>query len=90
MTYPCPRCAFGALQPVKSPYVRQWGPYFVTVPDVAAHRCDCCGHTRYDMVALSRVTLVLGPESSPMSGIPRRRSLQTEGPSDRGPRSWSS
>lgn len=91
MTRPrCPQCPFGVLRPVKSTYVQPWGSHTLTVPNFTMHRCDYCGHTRYDMAALSLVTRLLGPESEEWHQPLRRRHYQTEGPGDRGPRSWSS
>lgn len=89
MNYPCPNCHFGSLKPSKITYTRRWGAQLIVIPDFDAWRCDSCGFTRYDAVALAQVRLLLGPEEDEWSE-PRRRSQPAEGPGEAGPRRWPS
>lgn len=88
MSYSCPVCNVGNLQPVKITYARPWGAQLVVIPDFAAWRCDSCGFTRYDVAALAQVRLLLGPDEEELAELYRRRSPQTEGPGEIGPRRW--
>lgn len=89
MRHRCPRCSFGHLRPARSSYVRRVGRRIITVPNFTVWRCDACGYTRYDIAALARVDLLLGPEidelDEPVEVLPGSR----EGPAERGPRRWS-
>ena len=59
----CESCHVGALQPFRATYARWHEGEFVIVPGVAAWRCDCCSDTFFDEEALTRLVLLLGPES---------------------------
>ncbi len=90
MKYSCPRCNFGHLHPIKSTFIRQWGPFLLTMPNFASWRCDVCGYTRYDRTALSNVEMLLGPDEEALEQPRQVRAPKTEGPDERGPRRWSS
>ncbi len=89
MKYECPACVFGNLQPVKSTYVRRMGNAFITRPDFSAWRCDCCGYTRYDAVALARLELILGPDPEGWGPAGPTFARKTTGPANSGPHRWS-
>lgn len=90
MSYSCPNCSFGTLQPIKMTYVRRWGSRLITSPGFAAWRCDSCKYTRYDAAALAKIELILGIEEEALF-LPHPPYLHpTEGPDERGPRRWSS
>ena len=89
--YPCPQCNMGHLRPTRSAYVRRMGKRLVTMPNFSLWRCDFCGYTRYDVTALARVELLLGPNTEDIDeeeSLSARR--QGEGPANRGPQRWSS
>ncbi|MBN1261399.1 MAG: YgiT-type zinc finger protein [Anaerolineae bacterium] len=91
MPYFCPRCGWGRLRPTRSTYVRRLGRRLVTAPNFAVWRCDGCGYSRYDRVALANIEILLGPE--PANGeepLERPTSHQLAGPADRGPQHPSS
>ncbi|HOU11747.1 MAG TPA: YgiT-type zinc finger protein [Anaerolineae bacterium] len=88
MSYTCPVCNVGNLKPVKITYTRPWGARLVVIPDFAAWRCDSCSFTRYDVAALAQVRRLLGPDEEELVEPYRRRSPQTEGPGEVGPRRW--
>jgi YgiT-type zinc finger domain-containing protein len=90
MNYNCPNCTFGNLKPSKITYARRVGNRVVTMPGFSAWRCDFCGYTRYDVAALAKVELLLGPDEDTWEEPFRRRPQQTEGPGERGPHRWSS
>lgn len=89
MIYACPSCSLGTLKSARITYLRQWGPYMVTLPNFAAWQCDFCGYTRYDGVALARIELLFGPDAESLMAGALRRSRPAEGPDERGPRRWS-
>jgi YgiT-type zinc finger domain-containing protein len=59
----CDGCHIGSLRPYRATYARWHDGQFVVVQGVPAWRCDYCGDTFYDDEALSRLALLLGPES---------------------------
>jgi len=59
----CEGCHVGSLRPYRAPYARWHNGQFVVAPRVPAWRCDYCGETFYDDDALTRLFLLLGPES---------------------------
>jgi YgiT-type zinc finger domain-containing protein len=85
MSYPCPNCGFGTLQPITTTYLRWWGKAWVTIPNFAAWCCDSCQFTRYDSAALAQLELVLGPDLESWVGSPPWRTRATQGPDERGP-----
>ncbi len=89
MSYVCPACGYGRLQPFRSIYTRRWGETFVTVPNFPAWRCDHCGYTRYDNAALAHIELVLGPDEDELTEGGAQPRLGQGGPGERGPRRWS-
>jgi len=89
VNYSCPRCSMGQLRPARSTYAHRWGAFLLTRPNFPAWRCDCCGYTRYDVVALAEIELLTGPEDSPWEPFARRLPRDTEGPAERGPQRWS-
>jgi len=60
----CDGCHIGSLQACRATYARWHGGQFVIVPGVPAWRCDFCGDTFYDIEALTRLVMLLGPESN--------------------------
>jgi YgiT-type zinc finger domain-containing protein len=66
----CEGCHIGSLQPYRTTYAHWHYGQFIIVPGVPSWRCDFCGDTFYDEDALSRLALLLGPESA--SGNQRR------------------
>lgn len=89
MRHRCPRCSFGTLRPAQSTYVRRVGWRVITVPNFAFWRCDACGYARYDVAALARVDLLLGPEMDSLDEPGDLFPGPTDGPATRGPRRWS-
>ncbi|OQA21631.1 MAG: hypothetical protein BWY63_01196 [Chloroflexi bacterium ADurb.Bin360] len=89
MRHRCPRCSFGTLRPAHSTYVRRVGWRVITVPNFAFWRCDACGYARYDIAALARVDLLLGPEMDSLDEPGDLFPGPTDGPATRGPRRWS-
>jgi YgiT-type zinc finger domain-containing protein len=59
----CEGCHVGSLQPCWATYARWHEEQFVIVPRVPAWRCDFCGDTFYDDEAMTRLAMLLGPES---------------------------
>jgi YgiT-type zinc finger domain-containing protein len=59
----CDNCRVGSLQPCRATYARWHNGQFVVLSGVSAWRCDLCGDTSYDSEALTRLILLLGPES---------------------------
>ena len=89
MRHRCPRGSFGTLRPAHSTYVRRVGWRVITVPNFAFWRCDACGYARYDIAALARVDLLLGPEMDSLDEPGDLFPGPTDGPATRGPRRWS-
>ncbi len=86
MNYPCPRCGFGRLKPVRSTYIRGWEGMLVTKANFAVWRCDHCGYTRYDRDAIAHLDMLLGMADDGWEDeeYPVRR-RRAEGPGERGP-----
>ena len=59
----CQVCHVGSLHPHHATYARWHDGQFIIIPNVPAWQCDVCGDTFYDPQALTRLTLLLGPES---------------------------
>ena len=59
----CGYCHVGSLHPDRATYARWHDGQFVILPGVAAWRCDFCGEIFYDNEVMSRLVLLLGPES---------------------------
>ncbi|MGC9348322.1 MAG: YgiT-type zinc finger protein [Anaerolineae bacterium] len=89
MTYSCPSCVFGTMKPTRITYLRRWGPYLVTVPNFPAWQCDSCSYTRYDVAALARLEVLLGPDDEALVDFGLSRPRSGEGPGERGPQRWS-
>ncbi len=89
MTYTCPRCALGQLRPTRSAYVRRWGHLLIVQPNFPLWRCDSCGYSRYDRLALTRVEYLLGPENDLELFKESRTSRRADGPAESGPSRWS-
>lgn len=68
----CQGCHIGSFQPARTTYARWHDGEFVIVPRVPAWRCDYCGDTFYDDEALTRLILLLGPESDVQTEQPWR------------------
>ena len=85
MNSPCPNCTYGTLKPARVTFVREWAGYMVTLPNVAAWRCDSCTYTRYDPDALARLELLLGPDVDAMMVAPFHPSPAADGPDLRRP-----
>jgi hypothetical protein len=86
MTDVCPNCHAGALQPRLVTYAA-WHTLkssgqeqFVIVPRVPAWLCDVCEYRRFDIEAMERLALLIGPtadmdESAQMSFPRNERGL---------------
>jgi YgiT-type zinc finger domain-containing protein len=59
----CAYCHIGSLRPHRATYARWHDGQFVIMPGVPAWHCDFCGEILYDNGALTRLVLLLGPES---------------------------
>ena len=59
----CEGCHIGTMQPCRATYAQWHNGQFVVVPGMPAWRCDFCGDTYYDNEALTRLVLLLGPET---------------------------
>jgi len=74
----CESCHIGSLQACRATYARWHDGQFVIVPGVLAWRCDFCGDTFYDTQALTRLAMLLGPEST----LDDHRRWRATGPDD--------
>ena len=60
----CETCHIGSPQPFRATYARWHDEQFVVVAGIPAWRCDFCGDSYFDNDALTRLALLLGPEST--------------------------
>ena len=74
----CESCHSGVLQACWATYARWHDGQFVIVPGVPAWRCDFCRDTFYDTEALTRLAMLLGPETT----LSDHRSWRATGPDE--------
>lgn len=60
----CKTCHVGSLQPLRATYARWHDEQFVVRAGIPAWSCDFCGDTYFEDDALTRLVLLLGPEST--------------------------
>lgn len=60
----CKACRVGSLQPFRATYARWHDEQFVVMAGILAWRCDFCSDTYFDDDALTRLVLLLGPETT--------------------------
>lgn len=58
-SFPCPRCQIGHCQPIQTTYVQMYGDQLISIPDVAAWRCDICGLQEFNPEALLHISKLL-------------------------------
>ena len=61
--FPCPECQAGHMHRTYVAYFTWLGDELISVPDFPAWSCDLCGRCEYDENALTRLTLLLSPNS---------------------------
>jgi hypothetical protein len=55
----CRECLVGRCRPVLLPYLRQFGPHMIVLPNGPASRCDMCGYVEFQPEFLLTMQLML-------------------------------
>jgi len=72
-TYPCRECQAGVVRPQYITYFTWLNDELITVPDFPAWICDVCGRREYDQRAISRLTMLLNPNTGNSSEKKEKR-----------------
>lgn len=67
----CPVCLVGRLKTTTATYVEVFQGTLIQAPGTAAWRCDTCGQTYFDEVAIQRLSALIGT-----GGLPPNRAAR--------------